>query len=101
MAAVATSLRPMCSAICSKLSFFLALAANRVAAEAGRLGCCEVCIVSFHVHWRLGEIRLFLHREWLETLCMDVEVNGKRVLFQFEDLLKGRRESGINLGHNI
>lgn len=43
MAAVATSFRPMCEAICSKLSFLDALALKRVADEVGRLGCCEVC----------------------------------------------------------
>lgn len=40
---MATSLRPICWAICSKLSFLWALALKRVAADAGRLGCCVAC----------------------------------------------------------
>ena len=72
MAAAATSLRPICWAICSKLSFLAALALKRVSDEAGRLGCWEVCIREeissiYKNPFEIGNWDRVLHRELRET----------------------------------
>ena len=70
MAAAATSLRPICWAICSKLSFLAALALKRVSDEAGRLGCWEVYNseeISSRIDLKWGIGIKVLHRELRET----------------------------------